>query len=80
MNGSQANQRRFPYPECRFPLLRNHGFITQEYSEDSELLSKYIDMDSWAKKYIIEEIISELGGKEYIEPLSLLSHEGEVRV
>ena len=32
MNGSQANQRRFPYPECRFPLLRNHGFITQEYS------------------------------------------------
>ena len=48
--------------------------------EDSELLSKYIDMASWAKKYIIEEIISELGGKEYIEPLSLLSHEGEVRV
>ncbi len=23
--------------------------------EDSELLSKYIDMDSWAKKYIIED-------------------------
>lgn len=23
--------------------------------EDSELLSKYIDMDSWATKYIIED-------------------------
>lgn len=23
--------------------------------EDSGLLSKYIDMDSWAKKYIIED-------------------------
>ena len=32
MNGSQANQRRFPYPECRFPLLQNHGFLTQDYS------------------------------------------------
>ena len=48
--------------------------------EDTDTLAKYIDMDSWAKKYIIEEIISELGGKEYIEQLSLLSHEGEVRV
>ena len=27
--------------------------------EDSELLSKYIDMDSWAQKNIIEELISE---------------------
>lgn len=32
MNGSQANQRRFPYPEYRFPLRRNKGFLTQEYS------------------------------------------------
>ena len=59
---------------------RVEKLIMSSDKEDSELLSKYIDMDSWAKKYIIEELISELGGKEYIEQLSLLSHEGEVRV
>ena len=46
MNGSQANQRRFPYPECRFPLLRNHGFITQEYSADSVKIARYA-LDKW---------------------------------
>ena len=35
--------------------------------EDSELLSKYIDMDSWAKKYIIEELISEADCLRYID-------------
>lgn len=34
INGNQANQRWFPCPECWFPLRRNHGFLTQEYTEE----------------------------------------------
>ena len=32
MNGNQVNHRRFLYPECWFPLRRNNGFLTREYS------------------------------------------------
>ena len=32
VKGNQTNQRWFPCPECWFPLRRNHGFLTQEYS------------------------------------------------
>lgn len=34
---------------------RVEKLIMSSDKEDSELLSKYIDMDSWAKKYIIED-------------------------
>ena len=34
---------------------RVEKLIMSSDKEDSGLLSKYIDMDSWAKKYIIED-------------------------
>lgn len=44
--------------------------------EDSELLSKYIDIDSWAKKYIIEELISEADWLRYIDSNDVWSDTG----
>ena len=44
--------------------------------EDSELLSNYIDMDSWAKKYIIEELISEADWLRYIDSNDVWSDTG----
>ena len=73
INGNQANQRWFPCPECWFPLRRNHGFLTQEYSsrlcdmarDAKRVSSKPTETDN--DKYAFRCFLLRLGfiGKEY---------------
>lgn len=68
INGNQANQRWFPCLECWFPLRRNHGFLTQEYTESNR--------DSWY--YLQKEMVPALeSGKltEVDRPVYLVSVE-----
>ena len=55
---------------------RVEKLIMSSDKEDSELLSKYIDMDSWAQKNIIEELISEAEWLRYIDSNDVCSDTG----
>ena len=36
--GRQANQRRYPRPERRYSVFRNHGTVAPEYSLNAHIL------------------------------------------
>lgn len=59
IKGNQTNKMWFPCPKCWFLPLRNHGFLTQEYSAVTQDMEEKI-LSMYAKRMITGDIKSHM--------------------